>query len=180
MENKAYSKVGEEVNKFSLSGFVRYPILSLTSTKDKKPFVSFLITQYREAGDPSNRKKFSKTFQVVVFDEGLVDKLRVIDQQFKVEVYGNLGIRVEQVGAYRKSVPTLIATSVSITQELGIPFQQKGKPEGAESGIGTTTNPYKKPNIDEEIETLEKGFKKVEAKKSNAPVLEAADDDLPF
>lgn len=187
--NKEYSKVGEEINKFSLSGFVRYSIKSLTTTKEKKPFVSFLLTQYREAGDPKNLKKFSKTFQILVFDEKLVDMLRVIDQQIKVEVFGNLGIKVEQVGSYKKSYPTLIATQVSIQQDLGIPFQESGKPDGATHGKNYET--YKPKATaddvdDNEIKELERKVKeqeaKIKAQKANAilpqPVIE--DEDLPF
>lgn len=187
--DKQYSKVGEELNKFSLSGFVRYSIKNLTTTDKKKPFVSFLLTQYREAGDPKNLKKFSKTFQILVFDEKLVDMLRVIDQQIKVEVFGNIGIKVEQVGAYKKAVPTLIATQVTITQDLGIPFQVSGKPDGATTGKNYET--YKaKANTgdvdDAEIKALEAKVKeqeaKIKAQRANAilpqPVIE--DEDLPF
>lgn len=127
-ENKAYSKVGDDVNQFKLNGLVRFSFKSLTTNKAKKPFISFLLTQYRMAGKVGEQKEFSKTFQILVFDEKLVDMLRVIDQQCRVEVFGNIGIKVDQVGARRVSVATLIATSVSVVEYLAIPFQETGKP----------------------------------------------------
>ena len=129
MENKAYSKVGDDINQFKLNGIVRFSFKSLTTNKAKKPFISFLLTQYRMAGKVGEQKEFSKTFQVLVFDEKLVDMLRVIDQQVRVEVFGNIGIKVEQVGARRVSTPTLIATSVNVVEHLAIPFQETGKPQ---------------------------------------------------
>ena len=127
-ENKAFSKVGDDVNQFKLNGLVRFSFKSLTTNKAKKPFISFLLTQYRMAGKVGEQKEFSKTFQILVFDEKVVDVLRVIDQQCRVEVFGNIGIKVDQVGARRVSVATLIATSVNVVEYLNIPFQETGKP----------------------------------------------------
>lgn len=127
-ENKAFSKVGDDVNQFKLNGLVRFSFKSLTTNKAKKPFISFLLTQYRMAGKVGEQKEFSKTFQILVFDEKVVDMLRVIDQQCRVEVFGNIGIKVDQVGARRVSVATLIATSVNVVEYLNIPFQETGKP----------------------------------------------------
>lgn len=149
-ENKAYSKVGEDTNQFKLSGIVRFSIKSLTTNKAKKPFVSFLLTQYRNAGPVGQQKEYSKTFQVLVFDEKLVDVLRVVDQQIRVNVFGNLGIKVEQVGNRRVSTPTLIATNVTIEQYLGIPFQTTGKPTAS----ADVPKPKAK-SLDEEIKILE-------------------------
>jgi hypothetical protein len=149
-ENKAFSKVGEDTNQFKLSGIVRFSIKSLTTNKAKKPFVSFLLTQYRLAGQVGQQKEFTKTFQILVFDEKLVDTLRVIDQQIRVNLYGNLGIKVEQVGNRRVSKPTLIATNVQIEQYLGIPFQTTGKPTAS----ADVPKPKTK-SIDEEIKALD-------------------------
>lgn len=157
MENKAFSKVGESLNQFKLSGFVRFSIKALTTNKAKKPFVSFLLTQYRMAGPVGQQKEYSKTFQILVFDDKLVDMLRVIDQQLRVSVFGNIGIKVEQVGTRRVSTPTLIATDVTIEQYLQIPFQTTGKPQSNEKPVAN-----KETVIDEEIARLE------------------ANDDLPF
>lgn len=183
MENKAFSKVGEDTNQFKLSGIVRFSIKALTTNKSKKPFVSFLLTQYRKAGPVGQQRDFSKTFQILVFDEALVDMLRVVDTQIRVSVFGNLGIKVEQQGARRVSIPTLIATNVSIEQNLGIPFQTTGKPEGAVSGKGTIPN--KQSVSDEELDRLEQGLKNLPENKkkqptSTTPILGTADEDLPF
>jgi hypothetical protein len=150
MENKAYSKVGDDINQFKLNGIVRFSFKSLTTNKAKKPFISFLLTQYRMAGKVGEQKEFSKTFQVLVFDDKLVDMLRVIDQQVRVEVFGNIGIKVEQVGARRVSTPTLIATSVTIADYLGIPFQETGKPQPSK-----VFTPQPQSSLDKEIAKLE-------------------------
>jgi hypothetical protein len=177
-ENKAFSKVGDDVNQFKLNGLVRFSFKSLTTNKAKKPFISFLLTQYRMAGKVGEQKEFSKTFQVLVFDEKIVDTLRVIDQQVRVEVFGNIGIKVEQNGMRRVSVPTLIATSVVVSEYLNTPFQETGKP--APKVSNNLGNPS-----DEEIKQLEKSLKAFEDKKrikpSNQPVVSVEDsDDLPF
>jgi hypothetical protein len=161
---KTYSKVGEDTNKFSLGGYVRYSIKNLTTKEKKTPFVTFLLTQYREAGEAKNLRKFSKTFQILVFEPALVDMLRVIDRQIRVEVFGNLGIKVEKVGAFTKSYPTLIATKVDIVQDLGIPFQEKGKPEGAEHG-----KYYQQPKVKTKQEIDEEELKKLEAQVDELP-----------
>jgi hypothetical protein len=113
-----------------------------------------------------------------VFDEKIVDTLRVIDQQVRVEVFGNIGIKVEQNGARRVSVPTLIATSVVVSEYLNTPFQETGKP--APKVSNNLGNPS-----EEEIKQLEKSLKAFEDKKknkpSNQPVVSVEDsDDLPF
>lgn len=149
-ENKAFSKVGEDINQFKLGGIVRFSINSLTTNKAKKPFVSFLLTQYRMAGQVGQQKEYRKTFQVLVFDEKLVDMLRVIDQQIRVNVFGNIGIKVEQVGNRRVSKPTLIATNVQIEQYLNIPFQTTGKPTPSDD-----IPKAKAKSIDEEIKALD-------------------------
>jgi hypothetical protein len=150
-ENKAYSKVGDDVNQFKLNGLVRFSFKSLTTNKTKKPFISFLLTQYRMAGKVGEQKEFSKTFQILVFDEKVVDMLRVIDQQCRVEVFGNIGIKVDQVGARRVSVATLIATSVNVVEYLNIPFQETGKP--APKAVFISREPATK--LDTEIAKLE-------------------------
>lgn len=150
MENKAYSKVGDDVNQFKLNGLVRFSFKSLTTNKAKKPFISFLLTQYRMAGKVGEQKEFSKTFQILVFDEKLVDMLRVIDQQCRVEVFGNIGIKVDQVGARRVSVATLIATSVGVVEYLAIPFQETGKPQPQ-----TVFAPKPNNKVDQDIVKLE-------------------------
>lgn len=149
-ENKAYSKVGDDINQFKLNGLVRFSFKSLTTNKAKKPFISFLLTQYRMAGKVGEQKEFSKTFQVLVFDDKLVDMLRVIDQQVRVEVFGNIGIKVEQVGARRVSTPTLIATSVNVVEYLNIPFQETGKPAPQKVFTPKAATP-----LDKEIAKLE-------------------------
>jgi hypothetical protein len=149
-ENKAYSKVGDDINQFKLNGLVRFSFKSLTTNKAKKPFISFLLTQYRMAGKVGEQKEFSKTFQVLVFDDKLVDMLRVIDQQVRVEVFGNIGIKVEQVGARRVSTPTLIATSVNVVEFLAIPFQETGKPAPQKVFTPKVASP-----LDKEIAKLE-------------------------
>ena len=149
-ENKAFSKVGDDVNQFKLNGLVRFSFKSLTTNKAKKPFISFLLTQYRMAGKVGEQKEFSKTFQILVFDEKVVDMLRVIDQQCRVEVFGNIGIKVDQVGARRVSVATLIATSVNVVEYLNIPFQETGKPAPK-----AVFNPKPTNALDVEIAKLE-------------------------
>ena len=154
-ENKAYSKVGDDVNQFKLNGLVRFSFKSLTTNKAKKPFISFLLTQYRMAGKVGEQKEFSKTFQILVFDEKLVDMLRVIDQQVRVEVFGNIGIKVDQVGARRVSVPTLIATSVNVVEYLAIPFQETGKPAPKSPFVAPKVSGNKVSDLDKEIAKLE-------------------------
>jgi hypothetical protein len=102
------------------------------------------------AGKVGEQKEFSKTFQVLVFDDKLVDMLRVIDQQVRVEVFGNIGIKVEQVGARRVSTPTLIATSVNVVEHLGIAFQETGKPQPSK-----VFTPKPESSLDKEIAKLE-------------------------
>jgi hypothetical protein len=86
-----------------------------------------------------------------VFDDKLVDMLRVIDQQVRVEVFGNIGIKVEQVGARRVSTPTLIATSVNVVEHLATPFQETGKPQPSK----VFTPKQATTTLDKEIAKLE-------------------------
>jgi hypothetical protein len=117
---------------------------------------------------------------VLVFDDKLVDMLRVIDQQVRVEVFGNIGIKVEQVGARRVSTPTLIATSVNVVEHLGIAFQETGKPapktpfisKGGSNGVD-----------EDELTQLEKNMKAMEEKRlkgKGVPTLGSDDEELPF
>jgi hypothetical protein len=177
MSNQAFSKVGLETNKFHLGGFVRYPIRNNTTKDKKKPFVSFLITQYREAGKVGELKTFSKSFQVMVFDEKLVDMLRVIDQQIRVEVSGNIGISKGQNDKY--PVPSFVATEVTITEHLGIPFQLKGQPEGA--GHGKNYKPRTPlSELEQKLQEQEAQLKAKRANEATAPINLEEDEDLPF
>jgi hypothetical protein len=174
-KNYAYSKVGNETNLFRLSGYVRFPINSLTTTKDKKPFVSLLITQYRMAGTPGNQKEFSKTFQVLCFDEQLVDKFRAISEQVRVEVYGNVGVKVSTYAGKNISSASLIATDIQILETLGIPFERSGKPKP----LGQAIKERDEKVMDDEIKVLEAKAKATLKDSVAEPLLET-DDDLPF
>jgi ribosomal protein S10 len=156
-------KIGKDKNFFVMTGLIPYAPNRLTTTAKKKPFVSMLLEQTREAG--ADYKEFKRYFQILVFDEKIVDYLTTLSQQVKVEVTGNITIKAEQLGKRRVSYNKLIALDVKVIEETGEAFRAKK----SESVANKT---------EEERQVLD--YKPV-AKPSNQPVLvKDEDQDLPF
>lgn len=162
-EVKNNPKIGKEKNFFVLTGLVPYAPNRLTTTAKKKPFVSLLLEQTREAGP--DYKEYKRYFQVLVFDEKIVDYLTTLSQQVRVEVTGNITIKAEQMGKRRISYNKLIALDVKVIEETGEMFRAKK----SESFANKT---------EEERQVLDY---KPAAKPTNEPVLvKDQDEDLPF
>lgn len=161
-EIKNNPKVGKEKNYFVMTGTIAYPVNRLTTSVKMKPYVTFLLEQKREAG--ADYKEYSRYFQVLCFEEGIVDLLTTLSNQVRVEVTGNITIQAKQQGKFRVSLNKLIALDVKITEDLNIPFKSKKSADTANK-----------------TEEEQKVFAKpAQPKPSNVPVLETADDDLPF
>jgi len=161
-ETKNNPKVGKEKNFFVMTGTIPYAPTRLTTTAKKKPFVSFLLEQTREAG--ADYKEYKRYFQILVFDDNAVDFLTTLDRQVKVEVSGNITIQAKLQGKYRVSFNKLIALKVEVLEQTEEPFRAK-KSEAVANKTDEEKNVfYKKP---------------VEVKSNIAPEV-VADDDLPF
>ena len=143
-------KVGIEKNFFVMSGLIKYRPSVLSTKADKKPFASFLLLQTRQAG--ANYKEFTRYYQVMAFDQKVIDTIMSLYGEVRVEIKGNISIDVqtyERFGkAQRVSMSKLIATELTILEETGNTFTLTKKEQGNsgdDSGYEQKAKTYKKP-----------------------------------
>jgi hypothetical protein len=143
-------KVGIEKNFFVMSGVIKYRPSVLSTKADKKPFASFLLLQTRQAG--ANYKEFTRYYQVMAFDQKVIDSIMSLYGEVRVEIKGNISIDVqtyERFGkAQRVSMSKLIATELTILEETGNTFTLTKKEQGNsgdDSGYEQKAKTYKKP-----------------------------------
>ena len=166
-------KVGIEKNFFVMSGVIKYRPSVLSTKADKKPFASFLLLQTRQAG--ANYKEFTRYYQVMAFDQKVIDTIMSLYGEVRVEIKGNISIDVqtyERFGkAQRVSMSKLIATELTILEETGNTFTLTKKEQGNGSG-GDDSNYVAKAR-----EKLEKS-KPVEVQLTPSEIQEAYDVEI--
>jgi hypothetical protein len=143
-------KVGIEKNFFVMTGLIKYRPSVLSTKADKKPFASFLLLQTRQAG--ANYKEFTRYYQVMAFDQKVIDTIMSLYGEVRVEIKGNISIDVQTYERFGKSqrvsMSKLIATELTILEETGNTFTLTKKEQGNsgdDSGYEEKAKTYAKP-----------------------------------
>jgi hypothetical protein len=144
-------KVGIEKNFFVMTGLIKYRPSVLSTKADKKPFASFLLLQTRQAG--ANYKEFTRYYQVMAFDQKVIDTIMSLYGEVRVEIKGNISIDVQTYERFGKSqrvsMSKLIATELTILEETGNTFTLTKKEQGNsgdDSGYEEKAKTYAKPS----------------------------------
>jgi hypothetical protein len=142
MPQQTNPKIGLEKNFFVMSGLIKYRPSVLATKADKKPFATFLLLQTRQAG--ADYKEFTRYYQVMAFDQKVLDTIMSLFGEVKVEIKGNISIDVQTYERFGKpqrvSMSKLIATEIVILEETGNTFTLTKK-EQASQGVPTYTPP---------------------------------------
>jgi hypothetical protein len=170
MAEKNNPKVGLEKNYFIMTGTVSYRPQIYTTNKAKKPMASFIISQTREAG--ANYETYTRKYNILSFDDAIISSLMSLISQAKVEIKGNITVRSENTPMGMKTEVKLIATELTIVQELEEQFTltKKEKILLERNQVEVPKTPYqlRKEKLGEILENEVK------------PAVEAEDEDLPF
>lgn len=142
MAQQTNPKIGLEKNFFVMSGLIKYRPSVLATKADKKPFATFLLLQTRQAG--ADYKEFTRFYQVMAFDQKVIDTIMSLFGEVRVEIKGNISIDVQTYERFGKpqrvSMSKLIATEMTIVEETGNTFTLTKK-EQATQGTPTYTPP---------------------------------------
>lgn len=142
MAQQTNPKIGLEKNFFVMSGVIKYRPSVLATKADKKPFATFLLLQTRQAG--ADYKEFTRFYQVMAFDQKVIDTIMSLFGEVRVEIKGNISIDVQTYERFGKpqrvSMSKLIATEMTIVEETGNTFTLTKK-EQATQGTPTYTPP---------------------------------------
>jgi hypothetical protein len=162
-------KVGFEKNFFMMTGTIEYRPNILATKADKKPMASILLSQTRQAG--ANYEEYTRRFQVISFDQKVIDLLMSLYGKVKVEFRGNISLNVETFERYGKpqrvSMARLVATDMVILEDLNEQFTLTRKEKGeqqdsSEAPIKPTTKVSEPPPSPKAIEALVKAVDEAE------------------
>ena len=142
MAQQTNPKIGLEKNFFVMSGLIKYRPSVLATKADKKPFATFLLLQTRQAG--ADYKEFTRFYQVMAFDQKIIDTIMGLFGEVRVEIKGNISIDVQTYERFGKpqrvSMSKLIATEMTVVEETGNTFTLTKK-EQAQQGVPSYTPP---------------------------------------